>query len=110
MWLAVSRELFTLSIYSVWFSAFVFYFTVLKKSLESLFEGAALLPISDCGPLSRRPQPHGAAVRLPGEDQPDAQRHVQLGEGRGEDVAPPGRELRAQAGRDRGHDGRPAAL
>lgn len=57
-----------------------------------------------------RPEPHRASLRLSGEGQPHAELLLQQRGGCGEDVEAPGRELRAEAGRDRGHERRPAAV
>ena len=57
-----------------------------------------------------RLEPHRASFRLSGEGQPHAEFVLQQRGGRGEDVEAPGRELRAEARRDRWHERRPAAL
>lgn len=57
-----------------------------------------------------RSQPHRAAIWLPWKDKPNAQFHVQLWEGRCENMAPPGRELWTEEGWDWGHDRWHAAL
>lgn len=57
-----------------------------------------------------RSEPHGAAVWLPGEDQPNAQLDLQHRESHSEDVASPGGELWAEEGWDWRDDGRHAAV
>lgn len=57
-----------------------------------------------------RSEPYGAAIWLPGEDEPHAQLNLQHRESHSENVAPPRRELWTEARWNRWHDRRHAAF
>lgn len=57
-----------------------------------------------------RSEPYGAAIWLPGEDQPNAQLDLQHRKSHSENVAPPCRELWTEEGWDRWYDRWHAAI